>query len=166
MTDEMITQKRLKELLNYNHETGIFTWRVSRQGIRINAVAGTLSKGYIRIKINYRFYSAHRLAFLYMTGNWPVDQVDHDKHIRNDNRWVNLNQASPATNNKNSSMSDKNTSGHVGVYWNKGNNKWLSQIGVNGKRKHLGYFVDIEDAKAARKSAEIKYGYHENHGMC
>ncbi len=165
MSAKIITQKRLKELLHYCPETGDFT-RLVRTAycVQIGDVAGGLTlNGYIHISIDGERYYAHRLAFLYMTGEWPIDQVDHDNQIRSDNRWDNLNQATYATNGKNTSMRSDNTSGVVGVSWHK--QTWRARIEINGKRKHLGCFINIKDAIEARKAANIKYGFHQNHGL-
>ena len=164
MTKNIITQKRLKKLLNYDPDTGIFVWLVSRKGVRVNAVAGTLQHGYIVISIDYKLYRAHRLAFLYMTGKFPVNQVDHDNRVRSDNRWKNLNSATNTTNHKNMPMQRNNTSGYVGVSWSKQSGKWHVYIWVSGKRIHLGFFINKSNAIKARKSAEVKYGFHINHG--
>ena len=162
----MITQERIKELLHYCPDTGTFTWknRASRR-VRIGDKAGcTGTEGYISIRINYKTYSAHRLAFFYMTGSWPVDQVDHINQTRDDNRWTNLRPVTPQENQKNASMHSRNKSGMTGVCWCTQNGKWRAQIRVNEKIKHLGIFGVKEDAVSARKAANIKYGFHSNHG--
>ena len=159
----MITQKELRETLHYNPETGVFTWRKSRAGVGVGSCAGTKNaNGYIIICCYGKLYRAHRLAWLYMTGEWPKDQVDHENHIRHDNRWENLREATRQENHKNRSMYKNNTSGVTGVYWDKG--KWKAYIRVDEKDKNLGRFTDKFEAICARKSGDNKYGYHENHG--
>ena len=85
----MITQEELKELLDYNPETGLFTWNVYNN-IKNKTTAGTFNDGYIQIKIKQKIYQAHRLAWLYVYGEWPKGQIDHINGIRDDNRIENL----------------------------------------------------------------------------
>jgi len=161
----MITQKRLKEVLNYDLNTGTWTWLISEQGGKnIGYKAGTLDKqGYIRIKIDYVCYRAHRLAFLYMLGKIPI-QVDHKNHRRNDNRWINLRKANSLINHRNTSKTNKNKSGRVGVYKHTRRKNWVANISVNNKTVYLGCSKDFFEACCLRKSAEIKYNFHINHG--
>ena len=161
----MITQSELKKLLHYNPETGVFTWLKRKQGARKSCIAGANHNcGYISIGINGKRYLSHRLAWLYMTGEWPKDQIDHINHIRNDNRIANLREATNQQNLKNTRISSRNTSGVNGVHWYKGRNKWQVYVKVNQKVKHLGYFTDKFEAICARMSANNKYGFHSNHG--
>ena len=160
----MITQERLKELLHYCPDTGIFTCAKDWGRFRKGASAGSYDRGYVKIYLHYKNYSAHRLAFLYMTGSLPANQVDHINQVRHDNRWKNLRDVTSQANNKNASMSSRNKSGMTGVCWSKSHRKWRSSIRVNNKSKCLGVFLDLNDAIEARKEANIKYGFHENHG--
>tara|TARA_R100001244_G_C5089428_1_gene116025 strand:- start:21 stop:518 length:498 start_codon:yes stop_codon:yes gene_type:complete len=162
----MITQKQLKELLHYNPDTGIFTNRVRRsQSSKIGDVAGCNSAdGYLAIKISGKKYKGHRLAWLYVSGELPLNQIDHINGITSDNRIVNLRNVSHAENCKNQKLRNTNTSGITGVGWHKGNKKWLSKICVDDKIIHLGVFIDKFEAICARKSASNKYGFHQNHG--
>ena len=165
MIKEMLTQKRLKQVLNYNKNTGIFTCNAGRIRVKEGKVAGTLANtGYICIRIDKRLYSAHRLAFLYMTGSFPIEQVDHISHDRTDNRWANLRQVSRKENQRNLKMRVDNKSGFTGVHWYKPYNKWVAKVKVSGKAEHLGYFKDINKAIEVRKKANLKYGFHLNHG--
>ena len=161
----MITQTELKEFLRYDPETGVFTWLAPpAYHIRAGDIAGYLNdRGYIIIGINKKSYRAHRLAWLYMKGVWPK-QIDHDDHVKDNNKWNNLFEATQQENNKNLPISKHNTSGVTGVYWNKARNKWKAYIYVNYKNKHLGSYVDWFEAVCARKSAENKYSFHPNHG--
>jgi len=163
----MLTQNKLKELLHYNPETGIFTW-VSRPSNRIyvgKEAGNKIKNGYIIIGVCGSLYLAHRLAWLYMTGEWPESQIDHKDHVRNNNIFFNLRKATNLENSKNKSPSKNNTSGITGVYWAKHITKWMSSIGIDRKQKHIGVFNDKWDAICARKSAENKYGFHKNHGQ-
>ena len=161
-----VTQERLKEVLSYDPDTGIFTWLVdSRNGCKAGDIAGcTEGHGYIAIGVNRIIYKAHRIAFLYMTGAFPKDHVDHINGIKDDNRWLNLRDVTPADNQKNAKKRIDNTSGVTGVYWDKKRNKLKVQIRAGGEQLHLGSFDDFFEACCIRKSAEVRYGYHENHG--
>ncbi len=164
MSHIIVTQKVLKEYLKYDPLTGVFVWRVSRGAKKKTGdEAGYVQPtGYKCIGLLGKRYLAHRLAFLYMEGVFPKDEVDHLDHNRADNRWANLRHADRATNARNRSLSKNNTSRTTGVYWYK--RKWVAYIKVNGKRYHLGRSFDYQEAVARRKAAERKYGFHENHG--
>lgn len=166
-----ITQERLKYLLEYNPDTGVFTRKIGRKGVKKGAEAGCIVKGvivgksYRRISIDYKIYAAHRLAWLYMTGEMPPDQIDHIDGNGLNNKWKNLRSVSAHENKKNKRLPVNNSSGFCGVAWNKVCKKWRALIQVNGKSKHLGMFKDKSDAIKARVAANIKYGFHENHGQ-
>ena len=160
----MITQDKLIELFNYNPDSGIFTELTKRKNKNIGDVFGTISKqGYLVGVIDKKQYKIHRLAYLYMTGIIP-DKIDHKNHIISDNRWKNIRNASSFDNMQNTKMSARNTSGCVGVYWNKINLRWDARIDVNKKRIYLGSFELYHEAVNARKNSEVLYGFHENHG--
>jgi hypothetical protein len=143
----MITAERLRELLHYEPETGIFVWLVKpSRRVRAGAVAGCIYCGYRRIKVGPRLYPAHRLAFLWMTGEWPKAEIDHINMDRADNRWRNLREASHSQNQVNRSLQSTNTSGFKGVSWHSRTHKWTSRIQINGKRKNLGCFDSPERA--------------------
>jgi hypothetical protein len=151
---------RLKELLHYSPETGIFTWIAKSskyQPIRIGEEAGGVDKGYRYIRIDSKLHSTHRLAWLYMTGNWPIGEIHHANHITDDNRWCNLQDVSHADNMKDKLTYKNNTSGKKCVNWHKPNRKWIAHIGVNGKWIHLGLFNTREEACAAYRETAIKY---------
>lgn len=162
-----ITQDELQSLLHYEPETGVFSWKVSpNRRIKVGSVAGTpQNRGYVNIKISGKLYLAHRLAFLYMTGEFPPDDVDHANGIKNDNYWSNLRQATRSENNHNLRLSSANTSGVKGVTWNKPAGKWRAVICIQGKNRHLGYFTTIEAAETVVRSARIElHGAFANHG--
>lgn len=153
----MFTQSHLKELLHYDPETGVFTWAVSRSGVRIGDVAGCLKRnGYRYIGVDGRDYLAHRLAWLYMTGLWPADQIDHINGVKDDNRLVNLREATHLQNHQNRALDVKNTSGFLGVSWHRVTEKWRAYISVGGQQKHLGLFTRPEDAYAAHLTAKAE----------
>jgi hypothetical protein len=124
-------------------------------------------RGYIRahIKIDGAKFEtfSHRVAWKIVHGVDP-DDIDHINGIKTDNRLVNLRSVSNAENHKNMAMYKRNTSGVIGVYWHGEANKWHAQIRINGKRCNLGFYDDIDQAVAARKDAEVRHGYHANHG--
>lgn len=161
----MITQATLKELLNYNPETGAFTWRKVGKHIQEGRLAGTLnSQGYSKIHVQRKEYKAHRLAWLYTYGTFPENQIDHINGVRDDNRIDNLRAVTNAENHRNRKLRCTNTSGVSGVSWFRPNKAWGAYISDDGKRIFLGLFADLFSAVAARKSAERKYNYHSNHG--
>lgn len=161
----MVTQKRLKELLTYHEDTGAFIRNSGRGGYAKGTVAGNQRDDYYwRICIDKKLYFAHRLAWLYMTGEWPEYQVDHINHLRFDNRWKNLRQATHQENGKNQILRSTNTSGKMGVSWDKARDKWAVAIKVKSKLIHLGRYTDKEKAIFVRETAEILYGFHKNHG--
>jgi len=160
MTSEL-TQEKLKAKLLYDESWGFFL-RECKGG---KYVAGWVNdQGYLMISIDGKEYRAHRLVFLYKTGKWPKGQVDHIDHNRLNNRWSNLRDANDSINRKNMSLYSNNKSGVCGVYWYKSKKLWQAYITINYKRKHLGYFKDLDEAIDARKAAESNYGFHKNHG--
>lgn len=161
-------QDELKEALEYNEETGVFIWRVSNNNrIKIGDQAGHVSKrtGYTHIKINRKLYAAHRLAWLYIHGELPSKEIDHIDHVRTNNCIRNLREVTRQENGRNTSIRSDNYSGVTGVNWHKPTFRWHARIyDLSGKNKHLGYFINFEEARQARKEAEVKFNYHENHG--
>jgi len=149
-----LTAERLRALLSYDPETGLFRWRVNVSRQKAGAIAGRKSKGYIRIKIDRHTYSAHRLAWLHFYGVWPTEQLDHLNVVRDDNRIANLREATNAENGQNCVVSRNNSSGHPGVHWDKRCRKWRARIKVNRKEIYLGVFENIDDAAAARAKAK------------
>jgi len=167
MPSNSLAQKDLKEALHYDPDTGIFTRLTSpSNNVKIGDIAGCAHKtnGYLVIQVKGVLYYAHRLAWLYVYGEWPKECIDHISHNRADNRISNLREVTRPENNKNLPIRKTNVSGTTGVHWNKIRNKWHSQIMVNGKAIYLGLFSDKSDAISARKDGEIRYGFHENHG--
>lgn len=154
----LISQERLKALVHYDPETGIFTSRNVRQQVKKGQVLGASTKnGHLAFMLDNRTYGAQRLAWLYMTGEWPPRLVDHKDRNETNNRWENLRLADNSENASNSKLSAANTSGHKGIHWYKRHQKWAVQIGIGMKKIYLGYFDKLEDAIAVRKAAEIKY---------
>ena len=166
MTENILSQKSLKNYLHYNSDTGIFIRKIATSSnAAVGDIAGYLHReGYIIIRVDGKGYLAHRLAWLYMAGKWPEDQIDHINHIRNDNRWRNLREATQQENCKNRSIRKTNTSGVTGVCWHKARGKWDAYIKVDCRSIFLGSYVDRFEAICARLSANNKHGFHENHG--
>lgn len=156
----MIDQQELKRLLHYDPVTGIFTWRVSRSRVHVGQVAGCKnSKGYIYIRLNGKKYGAHRLAWLYVHGCWPADQLDHRNTDKSNNAIKNLREATYAENNWNQGLCSTNTSGFKGVSYHKSCKKWRAQIRNGSGPIYLGLFETPELAAAAyARAAEELHG--------
>ncbi|NOR58447.1 MAG: HNH endonuclease [Sulfurimonas sp.] len=161
-----LTQERLKELIHYCPESGLFTRVITRGSAKKGGSVGVTdaNNGYMRVKIDGKNYLLHRLAFLYMEGEFPVGQVDHPNHIRDDNRWCNLRKVTQTENQRNASLRKDNKTGFTGVRWHKLNRKWNSSCSVNGSVISLGSYVTFYAACYARHAANVKYGFHANHG--
>ena len=162
---ELLTQQRLKEVLNYDAESGVFTWAVTRTRAVDGRVAGGNNQhGYWMICIDGVKYASHRLAWMYVHGFFP-EEIDHINHIRTDNRLVNLRETDRSENAKNISMPSNNVSGVIGVSWTKRIGKRKSKWEVRACGKFLGYFDDFFEAVCKRQSAELKLNFHPNHGI-
>lgn len=150
----MISQDYLMSILEYDEKTGMFTWASKRPKIKIGSIAGGIdSQGYCRINIDGKKYAAHRLAFLYMQGIVPPNEVDHINGVRIDNRWVNLRLADKSQNLHNQGIRKTNTTGCKGVHFQKSNGRFVSYIRANGKRIYLGLSDNIFEAAAKSISA-------------
>lgn len=162
----MITQEILREKLKYDENTGVFVWAKKCRGVVVGGVAGYRDfRGYIWIRINKRLYSAHRLAWLYMTGEDPEMQIDHINHNKTDNRISNLRLVSNRENHLNLPLYKTNTSGYPGVSWNKRDKKFDVHIHDGKSRRMIGRCFDLFEAVCLRKTHNIIHGYHRNHGM-
>ncbi|EOJ0063283.1 TPA: HNH endonuclease signature motif containing protein [Pseudomonas aeruginosa] len=157
----MLTAQRLQEVVIYEPETGLFTWRQTLSNRAITGrQAGTIdARGYLVIKIDGKRHQANRLAWIYVHGRLPNGVVDHFDGVLTNNRISNLREVPQSTNTKNNKVSKNNTSGHPGVYLNKRTGRWYAQIWDSMKCIHLGNFIDKADAVAARKLAEERLGY-------
>ena len=175
----------LRQLLRYEPDTGKLFWRerplsfFSGTAFRgaehccanWNAIfAGKEAftafdrHGYAVGRIFDRLYRAHRVAWCLHYGAWPVADIDHINQIKPDNRIANLRDVTNAENCLNRGLQSNNSSGFAGVYWHKSRSQWAAEIKIGGKRTKLGYFNDLSEAVAARKSAEQRLGFHPNHG--
>lgn len=144
-----LTVERLRSLLIYDPLTGVFRWRVNRGYVRAGQVAGCRTpRGYWTIGIDQTRYLAHRLAWLYVHGVWPSDDIDHRNEDKGDNRIANLREATNTTNHHNvSHPCSNNTSGYLGVSTNR--RRWRAVIAVGRKQHNLGTFATREEAAAA-----------------
>lgn len=150
----------------FYYDNGILRWKRSYGRVKAGEPAGRiLPDGYLQVNVGYRFRRVHRIVWEMFNGDIPEGmQIDHINHIRTDNRIENLRLVTCKENSKNKSRSKNNRSGVTGVYFDNYSSKWKAQIKTDNGIKHLGRFLDISDAIAARKLAEEKLGYHKNHG--
>lgn len=125
----ILTAARLREVLHYNPKTGRFDWlkKTSRFHDATRPV-GNVHEGYLRIGIDGRNYKAAPLAWLWMTGEWPKDEVDHRNRNSLDNKWRNLREATHKQNSHNRGVNKNNTSGATGVFWYRRNKKWAVKV--------------------------------------
>lgn len=154
----MLTQERLKELLQYDPDTGIFYRKTSTTNrVKAGDIAGTLRKdNYVRIMVDGRLYLAHRLVWLYVYGELPKVPIDHINTIKSDNRISNLRKDDGNWNNQNIRTSNRNNKlGILGV--SRKGKKFRATIVVNGKRKHIGSYDTPEEAHEAYIEAKRKY---------
>lgn len=160
----MLTQARLKELFHYDEATGIFVRRVdNKNGVKAGRISGTTSrarKQYRVIRIDRVLYFCHRLAWLYVHGEFPPGFVDHINGDGLDNRIENLRVVTNAQNVQASLRLPKhNTSGLKGASYNKLTKKWIAGISINNKRKHIGAFETAEQAHKAYMDEKRKVHY-------
>jgi hypothetical protein len=157
----MLTHERLKEVLSYDRDTGLFHWRVATaHRITVGDIAGAIGHyGYRIIGIDGKSYRANRLAWFYMTGSWPIAEIDHEDTDRSNDAFRNLREATESQNAANGKLRSTNTSGLKGVSWDKEKRKWVAGIKIDYKRKMLGRFDKKEDAhKAYLIAAEKLFG--------
>jgi hypothetical protein len=173
------TPEELRALLRYEPETGRLFWRerppemfatpraFSTWTARFagkEAMTAINNYGYRFGTISGRPHLAHRVAWTITSGAWPDAEIDHINGVRTDNRITNLREADRRANARNVGRRLDNSSGCTGVQWHAHSKKWLARIKVNYRQFYLGTFERREDAIAARKAAEVKHGFHENHG--
>lgn len=146
----LLTHEVLTSLLHYDPETGVFRWKVDRQGhARAGDVAGSRPPyGYVDIMVGGRRYGAHRLAWFYVHGKWPDGQIDHMNCVRDDNRISNLRDVPGSINRQNlRSPHRDNQTGFLGVM--KNGRRFAARIQVDHKYQNLGNFKTPEEAASA-----------------
>ena len=142
----MISAERLRKLMHYEPDTGEFRWRERSAGRPVGRPAGSNKQRYRQIHIDYCHYQAHRLAWLYMTGEWP-QEIDHIDRNGFNNRWSNLRAVTHAEN-----MRNRQRTGSVMYVARR--RKWWARLTVDGHTRHLGYFDTEEEAQAAYRAAK------------
>lgn len=158
-----LTQTALQQLLNYDPITGQFSWatRVSQRCKPGDPANGRDNgNGYRQITLQGEAFMAHRLAWLYVYGEWPKEEIDHINGNRSDNRITNLRKASRKQNMENKRLYRNSTSGVRGVSWDKKSQKWRAHIRSNGKSAHLGFYEDLGEASAAARAARLQTFTH------
>lgn len=149
----IISHDRLLHLLDYNPHSGFFTWKnPTARRVKIGGRAGSMVRaGYIQIKIDGRFYYAHRLAWFYVRRGWPVKWIDHENLDKSDNRFVNLRESTISQNAANSKAHRDSNSKMKGVSKKRG--KWQARIKCQGVQHRLGVYETPEAASAAYMAA-------------
>lgn len=172
-----ISRSYLKECFEYSPENGTLRWKVrpdfhfpsSPNAQTWNArfagreVGSITATGYRRLSLDKRWYLAHRLIWRMVVGEWP-DQIDHINGDRLDNRIENLRSVSRMENMRNRMLPRNNETGVHGVHWKPRDGVWHAQIGIDGRIQYLGSFATKAEAVEARRVAERKLGFHQNHG--
>lgn len=154
-----VSLKRLREILGYNPETGGFTRLLDAGGEKIGSAAGTLSNstGYILISVDGNKLLAHRLAWFYVFGVWPKNQIDHINGVRTDNRIANLREATIAENRQNQTQFiRKNSSGYLGVHRVADSGLFAASIKKDGVKQHIGCYLTPEEAHEAYRFRKIE----------
>lgn len=148
-----LSAARLRELLHYDQITGVFTWRISRHTAKAGDVAGSATgNGYWRVKLDKRQYKAHRLAWLYVTGEWPEGHLDHKNRVRSDNAFLNLRPCTQMQNTQNRPARRGTATGVKGVTLSEEGN-FMARISVNKRVRYLGTFKSLEHAKRVYNEA-------------
>jgi len=171
--------EELNEHVRYCSETGRFWWKPRDRKWFNNDVTWRMwntrfaetpafetpnTRGYHYARVNGVHLKAHRVAWALVHGVWPSEQIDHVDGDKSNNRISNLRVVPFVVNMKNLPRSTANKSGVTGVSWSRYHKKWCAQIGVNNRTRLIGRFRNFSDAVRARKKAEKRYGFHENHG--
>ncbi len=173
----------LRELLDYDPETGGLTWRPRHEGHFAGAKnpaghaaafnstfagrpAGCFNThtGYQQVSIFDRLFRSHRVAYALAHGCWPGRQIDHKNGVRTDNRLANLRVVDNATNGRNKAKFSSNSSGFTGVSWNKKSQKWQAHVTIDGKQEYLGLFESLSEAAANVRIVREVTGYDDDHG--
>ena len=166
----MALEEYIRSNLSYDPETGLLTWLTKGTFNRVpGAVAGGINynpacgKAYWRVKVRGKAFGAHVVAWFLQTGQWPAGLLDHIDGDGTNNKWGNLREATPEQNQRNRRLNGNNKSGVSGVI-RRSSGQWEVQIKGEGRLLYLGRYSSFEAAVAVRRAAEVKYGYHQNHG--
>ena len=170
--DELVSPRYLRNALDYDPDTGLLRWKYrgdmpaawNARYVGTPAFQSKEPRGYLAGRIHRSAYRTHRVVWAIVHGEWPVGYIDHINGDRSDNRIANLRVVNASENRRNSAMPERNTSGCIGVTWNKQCGKWQAQMKIQKKPIYLGVYENFEEAVAARKAAEKQYGFHSNHG--
>lgn len=164
---QQLTANRIRDVLIYDKETGLFVWRITLSNRAIaGANAGSFDKarGYMTIRIDGHLHQAHRLAWMYVTGEWPKNEIDHRDTDKLNNRIKNLRDVTFSENQQNVRIPRRhNTSGYLGVTWIKKLGKWKAQITIGKRCINLGCYSDASVAHDAYVCA--KREYHEGNTL-
>lgn len=158
----MLTLERLMSVLSYDKDTGIFTWvePIGRRSVVGKTAGSDNGQGYLVISIDKKRYRAHRLAWFYVYGYMPENQLDHINRIKDDNRIDNLREIGQTCSNRNRGIGVNNNSGIKGVGYLKDSRKWRVVIKIDNKTYSLGRHKDFGEAACARLAAEQCLGWH------
>lgn len=178
------TPERLRKLLRYEPDTGLFFWRErtpedfsekqrSKQH-RCNtwnrryagkvAFSANINGGYLVGSVDALQFRSHRAAWAMYYGEWPNGNIDHRNGDTSDNRIKNLRNGSQSQNSRNCRLRKDSSSGHTGVHWHKAAGKWMVHGVGDGRRVYLGLFTDLDEAVTARREFNRKNAYSDRHG--
>lgn len=159
-----VTSEVLRTKFSYDPETGLLIRKCNSGTAKTGDVAGNLhSTGYIEVRVFGKLFKAHRIIWMMEFGDWPSGEIDHVNGVRNDNRIKNLRDVSTAENMRNKRLYSNGRTGVHGVGFYNG--QWSALIKeMPNTQRCIGKFDNLFDAVCARRSAELKLGYHENHG--
>lgn len=172
---ELPDPEYLRQRFRYEPETGKLYWRELPRTVGNWAASWNTRyagreaftadmRGYRQGRVDGQNLLAHRIVWAIYTGAWPAAEIDHINGDRADNRIVNLRAADRSENNRNTAVRRSSVTGVVGVTWDSQTSSYRAQIKTQGRLIYLGRFHSLREAKAVRKQAEVKYGFHPNHG--
>jgi uncharacterized protein YegP (UPF0339 family) len=165
MASQILSQARLKELLHYDPETGDFRWRTAARHGQITpwSLAGSPhSQGYVVLKVAGKSFRAHRLAWMYMTGSEPANDIDHIDGVKSNNQWRNLREATTKQNAENTPLRSDNSTGYRGVTFDAKKGLYRARIRHNGELIGLGRFKTAEQAAEAARAARAQLFTHDH----